>query len=203
MPGIQIPASAQHCPSVWPLGQSLLSSWLNVSAPTETPTSPDCLARRRLVRRARGPRLCFRKDHRPKRPWASAQETFGYLLAAHSPTTAFEARRVTRAAPGTNPAAVAVPALVSIFASRVPWVSWFPSMANTVSRCGRQAVLLDAADWPYRSIVAAVSGYESRRSPYRETVACPQCASAIAAIAQVSASTLAKLTGKRFLAFRG
>jgi hypothetical protein len=36
-----------------------------------------------------------------------------------------------RDAPGTNPAAVVVPALVRIFAQRVPWVSWFPSMANT------------------------------------------------------------------------
>jgi hypothetical protein len=34
-------------------------------------------------------------------------------------------------APGTNPAAVAVPALISIFVLRVPWVSWFPSLAIT------------------------------------------------------------------------
>ena len=34
------------CPSVWPVGQSLLSSWLHVLVPTRTPTSPDCLARR-------------------------------------------------------------------------------------------------------------------------------------------------------------
>lgn len=49
-------------------------------------------------------------------------------------------------APGTNPAAVAVPALVSIFIWRVPWVSWFPSMANHVPRWGRQALLLDSGE---------------------------------------------------------
>lgn len=34
------------CPSVWPVGQSLLSSWLRALVPPKVPTSPDCLARR-------------------------------------------------------------------------------------------------------------------------------------------------------------
>lgn len=38
-------------------------------------------------------RLCLRKDHRPTTPVASATEIVGYLLAAHSQTVAFEARR--------------------------------------------------------------------------------------------------------------
>ncbi len=49
LPGIQIPAAPRHCPSVWPIGQSLLSSWqTSLWCHPELPTSPDCLARRKL-----------------------------------------------------------------------------------------------------------------------------------------------------------
>lgn len=71
-----------------------------------------------------------------------------------------------------------------------------------VSRCGRQAVLLDSAH-DLIGHAALISGYESRRSPYRETVACPQGGEAMASLPKVSASTLSKLTGKRLLAFHG
>jgi hypothetical protein len=83
----------RHCPSVWPFGQSQLSSWLFALVPPRAPTSPDCLARRRRVHLARGIRLCLSKDHRPMHPAASAAERIGCLLIAHSPTTAFQSRR--------------------------------------------------------------------------------------------------------------
>jgi hypothetical protein len=143
LPGIQIPASQRHRPSVWPIGQSQLSSWLPVLVPPRTPTRPDCLARRRRVHLARGVRLCLRKDHRPRNPAASTADFSAVYLLPTPPLRRLNHARDT-GAPVTSPAAVVVPALVSHFALRVPWVSWFPSMAISVSRCGRQAVLLDA-----------------------------------------------------------
>ena len=159
------------------LGQSLLSSWLNILVPPRTPTSPDCLARRSCFASCAPLRLCLRKDHRPncsqlppQALWLSTCNTLPRYGVSSTP--------VTTDAPVTNPAAAAVPALVSFFALRVPWVSWFPSLAIS---------FLGAAVKPSYSnkgltdkVRPLISGYESRRSPYRETFACPQDGWAIA-----------------------
>lgn len=54
-----------------------------------------------------------------------------------------------------------------------------------VSRCGRQAVLLNTADWPYRSIVAAVSVLAQRE---RDAEAAAQRAAQEAAAAAAAAA---------------
>jgi hypothetical protein len=76
-------------------------------------------------------RLCLRKDHRPTTPVTSVILEFSAVYLLPTPPL----RRLDHAAdsdaPVTSPAAVVVPALVRIFALRVPWVSWFPSVANT------------------------------------------------------------------------
>jgi hypothetical protein len=56
---------------------------------------------------------------------------------------------------------------------RVPWVSWFPSMAITFLGAAVRPSYLNKGLTD--KVPPLISGYESRRSPYRETVACPQC----------------------------
>ena len=85
--------------------------------------------------------------------------------------------RATTRAPGTNPAAVVVPALVSVSSlSHESSVGELVAQhGKHVSRCGLPAVLLDARDLTLSVNRLAVSGLESRSYPYRETVACSQC----------------------------
>jgi hypothetical protein len=79
----------------------------------------------------------------PKVVQASAYRALAFYLQSTPPLRRLKHAHDTDA-PGTNPAAVAVPALVSIFILRVPWVSSFHCVANHVSRWGRQALLLDS-----------------------------------------------------------
>lgn len=140
-------------------------------APTGTPTRPDCLARRTRVASCDRVRLCLRKDHRPKRAQASACGPSAFYLQPTPPRRRFNHAR-DNARTGYQPAAVAVPALISFFILRVPWVSWFPSMAITfLGAAVRPSYLNKGLTDKVRPLI---SGYESRRSPYRETVACPQ-----------------------------
>ena len=60
-PGTQLPARCAADPSVWPTGQSLLSSWLNALLLPKAPTRPDCLARQKRAHRTHGSVLAFAK----------------------------------------------------------------------------------------------------------------------------------------------
>ena len=88
----------------------------NVSVPPETPTSPDCLARRKC--RASCTTFPSLPSQRPSSEVAGGfrLRNIGCLLAAHSPTREFEARGLTRPRTGYQPASRVVPALVSFFA---------------------------------------------------------------------------------------
>jgi hypothetical protein len=113
--GTQIPPAASACPSVWPNGQSLLSSWLNVLVPTRTPTRPDCLARQKPVHHAQTfvfafAKIIARELQRPPPP-RSRLSTCSPL-----PHYGVSITSLTRDAPVTNPAAIVVPALVKFFA---------------------------------------------------------------------------------------
>ena len=176
LPGIQIPTGARALSirlANWPVAAFVVASCSGANQNTNESGLPcpaeACASCARF-------RLGLRQDHRPKRMGLPPDASSAFYLQPTPPL-----RRLNHAcdtdAPGTNPAAVAVPALVSNFVLRVPWVSSFHCLAIT---------FLGGAVRPSYStammISSLVSGYESRRSPYRETVACPQGSAAIASL---------------------
>ena len=74
--------------------------------------------------------LCLRRDHRLIGDWAPAQSQSALYLQPTPPHSNFK-HAVDKPRTGYQPASSLVPALVSFFALKVPWVSWFPSVANT------------------------------------------------------------------------
>ncbi|WP_146452869.1 hypothetical protein [Bythopirellula polymerisocia] len=94
-PGTQIPVGPQVArPSVWPVGQSLLSSWLLCPGATQDANESGlpCPAESTCIVRANSVFACA-KNIAEVHSEASAPQAFGFLLAAHSQTVAFEARR--------------------------------------------------------------------------------------------------------------
>jgi hypothetical protein len=104
-------------------------------------------------------------------------------------------------APGTNPAAVAVPALVSFFVLRVPWVSRFPCVAITfLGAAARPSYLSEG-------LTDKVESFDFRVRIQKIPLPRNGCLSpgrfGYRLAVPISASTLSKLTGKPSQAFRG
>ena len=74
----------RHCPSVWPKGQSLLSSWLDCPGANQDANEAGlpCPAESSYGMHD-DVRLCLRKDHRPRFPEASASSA--HRLSTCSP----------------------------------------------------------------------------------------------------------------------
>ena len=143
LPGIQLPARCAADPSVWPTGQSLLSSWLHASVPPEAPTRPDCLARRRLMRHAHVSVLAFAKIIARER-WRLPPPEFSAIYLQPTPPLrrlkhAFDLRRTGYQSGGRSGSCVSQHLC---FESSVG--EQFSLLGNHVPRWGRQALLLDS-----------------------------------------------------------
>src|SRR5262245_46371278 len=67
-------------PSVWPIGQSLLSSWLKSWCHPTCQRVRTALPGKAFVASCDKPRLCLRKEHRPLLNAASAAPSVGFYL---------------------------------------------------------------------------------------------------------------------------
>ena len=137
----QLPRAA--CPSVWLVGQSLLSSWLICPRATQDANESGlpCPAQPQ-THLAFQPRPCLRKDHRPTSNEAPAPLPSAFYLQSTPLHASFN--HAADKATHRLPTGIACSSCVSQFLRSESSVGEPVSQrGNHVPRCGRQAVLLD------------------------------------------------------------